>query len=272
MIRKLFIEGIILATVAFLIWFGFSQIDFMKVFRVKDNTTKLEKKVGNLIWENIQRTEDLVTEDSIVKTLDKLIIPICKANNIERDSLKIHIIDKDEVNAFALPDSHLVIYTGLINDCKNQQALQGVIGHEIAHITKNHVMKKLSKEIGFSVLATLVSGGGNNSGIMREILGTLSSSAYDRTLEKEADLTSVDYLVAAEIDPKPLADFMYQIAQENTLPAGFEWISSHPESEERARYIMEYVKTKKLKSKPTLNDQDWKAFKKKVTTYKEPEL
>jgi len=96
-----------------------------------------------LIWDEISNTEDVITNDSVVKTLDKLIIPICEANDIERDSLKIHIVQKDEINAFALPNNHLVVYTGLIEDCKKQEALQGVLGHEIAHIEKNHVMKKI---------------------------------------------------------------------------------------------------------------------------------
>lgn len=95
---------------------------------------------------------------------------------------------------------------------------------------------------------------------MKEIFRTLSSSAYDRSLEKEADITSVDYMIAANIDPKPLADFMYQMALENQMPKEMYWIASHPESEERAQYILEYIKGKKLKSKPTLSEKEWLAF------------
>ena len=48
-------------------------------------------------------------------------------------------------------------------------------------------MKKLSKEIGFSVLLSLT---GANSSMIKEVISTLSSSAYDRNLEQEADLKS----------------------------------------------------------------------------------
>ena len=102
---------------------------------------------------------------------------------------------------------------------------------------------------------------------VKEIFKTLSSSAYDRSLEKEADISSVDYMIEANIDPKPLADFMYQMAQDKALPDGFEWISTHPESEERAKYIMDYIKGKKLKSKPTLSEKEWKEFKDKTENY-----
>lgn len=264
--KKAFLQGSILAIIALLVWFGYSQIDYLKLFKVKQKSVQLEQKLGDLIWDNLQHTEDIVTNDTLVKTLDKLIKPICEANDIERDSIKVHIIAKDEVNAFALPNKHLVVYTGLITDCKRQEAVQGVLGHEIAHITHNHVMKKLSKEIGFSVLLSTVSGG-NGGQMMKEIFKTLSSSAYDRSLEKEADISSVDYMIEANIDPKPLTDFMYQMAQDKALPDGFEWISTHPESEERAKYIMDYIKGKKLKSKPTLSEKEWKEFKDKTENY-----
>jgi Zn-dependent protease with chaperone function len=74
-------------------------------------------------------------------------------------------------------------------------------------------------------------------------------------------------MIEANIDPKPLADFMYQMAQDKVLPDGFEWISTHPESEERAKYIMDYIKGKKLKSKPTLSEKEWKEFKDKTEDY-----
>ena len=121
----------------------------MKFFKVEQRTTAVENKLGDLIWDDISKMGDVITNDSIVNTLDKLLKPICDKNGIERDSIKVHIVQKDEINAFALPNNHLVVYTGLITDCKEQAALQGVLGHEIAHIENNHVMKKLSKEIGF---------------------------------------------------------------------------------------------------------------------------
>src|SRR6187549_352497 len=131
MIKKTIFQGLIIVMGFAAVWFGFSQLDFMKFFHVREHTSNLENKLGDMIWGEISRTEDVITNDTIVKTLDSLINPLCKANGIERDSLKVHIIQKNEINAFALPNNHLVIYTGLIEDCRRQEALQGVLGHEI---------------------------------------------------------------------------------------------------------------------------------------------
>ena len=121
----------------------------------------------------------------------------------------------------------------------------------------------MSKEIGYSVLLT-AAGGSKGGQVARQILKTLTSSAYDRKLEKEADITSIDYMLKAKIDPKPMADFMYQMAQDNKSDKNMEWISDHPESEARAKYILEYIKGKKLKNKQTISDKVWKNFQEQV--------
>jgi predicted Zn-dependent protease len=263
MFKKIILPGLIILIAFFGLFYGLSQIDWVSEFHVKQIRSSSENKIGELIWDEISSTEKVITNDSISKTLDKLLDPVCKNNNIERDSLKIHIIEKDEINAFALPNNHLVVYTGLITECKNQEALQGVLGHEIAHITNNHVMKKLSKEIGLTVLLS-ASTGGKGSAMVKEILKSLSSSAYDRTLEKEADITSVDYLINANINPEPFADFMFELSQQKNTFDSLYWISSHPESEERAKYILDYLKDKKYKKQTTISNTDWENYKKLI--------
>ncbi len=263
MIRKTIVQGFAILVVFFSIWFALSKIDFVSVFRLQEIQNSSENKVGDLIWDEISRTESVVENNSIREKLEALIDPICKNNNINSDSLKIHLVQKDEVNAFALPNNHLVVYTGLILKCQKQEALQGVLGHEIAHITHQHVMKKLSKEIGLSILLSATAG--EKGGVLlKEILQTLTSSAYDRSLEKEADIVSVNYLLNAGINPEPFADFIYELAQEQTLSENLYWISSHPESKERAKYILEFLKGKSFEKKKTLSDKEWESYKKQI--------
>ncbi len=258
---KIASKGLGILVAFFGIWFLLAQIDFVTIFHVKEVKSNTEKNIGDLIWEQIEKTENVIYDDSITSTLDSLLLPLCKENFIERDSLKVHIIEKDEINAFAMPDGHLVVYTGLVEASKTEEALLGVLGHEIAHIEGNHVMKKLSKEIGFSVLLSLT---GANSGMIKEVLKTLSSSAYDRSLEQEADMQSVDYMLNANIDPRPFADFMYELSIDNELHKYTYWISTHPESEARAKAILNRLKGKKLKTKPILTQKSWKRFKDQI--------
>lgn len=251
---KILIQGLGLVALGAALWFAFYQIDFMSVFNIAQNKGKTEEKLGDLIWESLEETERVVTNDSVVKPLEKLFRHLCKENDIDPESIELHVVDRSEVNAFALPGGHLVVFTGLIQDCDSESELAGVIGHEIAHIEKDHVMKKLVKELG---LAVIVSGSGQGGAIAREALHTLTSSAYDRSLETEADMTSVEYLENAQLDPSKFADFMYKMSRNSDMPDAVYWISTHPESEERALAIIDKIKGRTFKIKKVLSEKEW---------------
>lgn len=254
--KKLFLQALILAATTTLIWVGFSQIDYLKQFDIKNTSRTLEDELGDMLWKSIRKTERVVYKDSVCKPVEEIFIKITDANGIDHEKINLHIIEKGEINAFAMPGNHLVIYTGLIRDCKNPEQLAGVIGHELAHLEKGHIMKKLAKEIGFSVLVSMTSG----SEAAGEVLSSLTSSAYDRSLETEADLTAVDYLLEAKINPAPLADFMYSMS--GGSPSALYWISTHPDPEDRANEILNMLKKQKTSYEPVLENSKWQNLKK----------
>lgn len=125
-------------------------------------------------------------------------------------------------------------------------------------------MKKLIKEIGLSVLISMTTGKGGSE-IIKETAKMLSSSAFDRNLEKEADIKAVDYLVKAKINPEPFANFLYKLSdKENETTKYLTWISSHPDSKERAEYIIEYSKDKKTKYEAVMTMETWDKLKEKL--------
>jgi predicted Zn-dependent protease len=262
--KKIFFQGAISILLFFGTWFILAKIDWVSVFKVQKATDKTEEELGDLFWKIVQETEKENKIPLVVNSIDSIVSQICTSNKIERKFIKIHIINKDDVNAFALPNGHLVIYTGLIKNSDNQEELSGVIGHEIAHINLNHVMKKLVKEIGLSVLISMTTG---NSGyeVIKETAKMLSSSAFDRSLEKEADIKAVDYLVQAKINPEPFAEFLFKLSdEENSASKYLTWISTHPDSRERAEYIIEYIKDKKSKFSSVIALETWDKLKEKI--------
>lgn len=220
--------------------YGFSRVNWLSVFHLEGDV--VEEKLGKLCWDFFSGTEEFVEDEAVVQPVDSLLAHLCRANRIEKP-VKLHIVRNEEVNAFAFPDRHLVIYSSLIADCRNEMELCGVMAHELAHIEKGHVMKKLVKEIGLSVLAGVVAG--NDGGVLKETARLLSSTAYDRTLEGEADECAVDYLSRADIDPEALGDFLYRLSEEEDVPSLAEWVSTHPDSKKRSSVIWE--KAKRLK-------------------------
>ena len=126
-------------------------------------------------------------------------------------------------------------------------------------------MKKLVKEVGLSALI-LVGGGKGGGAIIQQLTKLLSSSAYDRKLETEADMNSVDYMVKANINSGTLCQFSlsHRFKSEKDVPKEVYWISTHPESEKRAQEILQHLKTKKITKRPLMQQSEWDAFKSAV--------
>jgi predicted Zn-dependent protease len=261
---KPLIQGSIVGVIFITLWLAISNINWVKIFKVEKSTDEIEVKLGDIFWEAISENEKLITNNYINNIVDSIVDDICTSNQIDKDYLKIHIIKKDDINAFALPNGHLVIYSGLIKNCSNPEELAGVISHEIAHIQLQHVMKKLIQEIGLSALISLTLGNAGSE-VISEIIHLLSSSAYDRSIEKEADLKAVDYMIKAKINPENLANFLYKLAEnENNINTYLTWLSTHPESKERSKYIIEYAKNKSKNFENIVSIYSWETLKKEI--------
>jgi len=237
------LQGLALTGSFLLLWQALDRVEWVEKLGVKAFSAATEKKIGDFLIDTLVPPGDEVNDEEIKHPTDSLARKICRENHIDSASLKIHIVKKDDINAFALPDRHLVIYTGLIKFCDSPEELCGVMAHEMAHIELEHVVQKLAKEVGLSVLISAAGGGGTE--IMKEAAKTLSSSAFDRKLEKAADFKAVDYLLKARINPEPFSDFLYKMADKNPAMANYTWLSTHPDSNERAEYILERVKASK---------------------------
>jgi predicted Zn-dependent protease len=247
--RKAVIEFVIIMFIFFCVWFSLSQIDFINEDDVKKISKSGEKKLAELILEGLDHQNKDIDASKILPYIDSIGRRICAANNVAYDSIKVHIVRNSEINAFALPDRNLVIYTGLLEDAKNAEEVAGVIGHEIGHMEKEHVMKKLVKEIGLSLLF-IVTGGNENFEVVKEAGRLLSSTAFDRSQEKEADDYAVEAMAKAEIDIEPLGNFLFRMSTSKGLPDVLVWISTHPDSKERAADI--FKKKKQFTYKPVL--------------------
>lgn len=255
--EKLLLKLIIIISSFFATWWCLRQVDWMTLFNVEEISQTTEQKLGEMYWDIYKKIEHETEDKKITIPIDSLLTRICVKNDIDRGKYKLHIIRKDDINAFALPDHHLVIFSGLIEDCENEAELCGVIAHEMAHMEKGHIMKKLIKEVGLSMLISMT-GGKSNQEITQNAIRILSSTAYDRNLESDADLTGADYLIRADIDPEAFAGFLYRMSsKEKDYPKQIFWISTHPGSEERTKAIINYIADKDYQKKMILDSVQW---------------
>lgn len=263
--KKLLFMLIVLVGIFAGIWFLVSKVDWVKLFKLEKLTQKTEQQLGDLLWESYSRGETEVNDKIVLGAVDSLVTSVCIDNKIDRKTIRLHVFEKSDINAFAFPGGRLAIYTGLIKESVNQEELIGVISHELAHIQLRHVMKKLIKEIGLSVLISIATGTGDVA-VITDIVKTLTSTAFDRNLEKQADLKAIDYMINASIDPLPMADFMERLAEKEKAPGAeyLSWMSTHPESADRAAYIRAYAGTKVQEKKKKISISTWNSVKKAV--------
>jgi len=231
-------QFVILFGAFFLVWFALSRIEFIKPERTEKLSKQKEEILGKLFIDQVLSQHDTCRIDTVVQTIQNLMYHLCRSNNIDTQSIRLHLIHHSEVNAYAFPGRHIVLHSELVQYCNNPGELAAVLAHEVAHIEKNHVMKKLTREVGI-VLITAVISGGNNGEIVGEMVHTLSSNHYSRELESEADAVAVKYLAQAGINPLGLSDFLFRLSKDQDPLIPIQWISTHPESNQRVAEILE---------------------------------
>lgn len=259
---KVITRGFLLVAILFGSWFSLRQVNWMEILGVNalmdsEFIKELETEWGEMMLDNFLAKNQQVTDSLSVAVIDSLAAKVCNANGIDKNSLNIYILENSEVNAFALPNRQLIIYSGLIEQTNTPEALCGVMAHELAHIQKGHVMQSLKREIGLGVTFKVLVGGSNFK-VIGELGKILSSSAFSRQMEQEADLIGLQYLQKAKIDPKPFASFLGNL--ENSTSETFKWISTHPYSEDRKEYILKSI-NQKNNYEQVISDKLWKEFK-----------
>lgn len=146
--------------------------------------------------------------------------------------------DDDMINAFAMPGGKIGVFSGLFKTATNQDQLAAVIGHEIAHVTRGHSLKRANSQqaatIGILAGAVASEAVRDNAGliIMGAQLGLLLP--YGRSQESESDIVGLEYMARAGFKPQASVQLWQNMAAEggSGLP---QFLSSHPSSNTRIR-------------------------------------
>jgi predicted Zn-dependent protease len=258
--KKISLHFSILTVSFFLVWLILSRIDFRSMLNVEGFSRENEQKLTEIILETVKQQHDESGSDSLKSIVRAVARRVCDSIGVTADSLTIVIMNNDEVNAFALPGRTMLVNTGLIQYCRSAEELAGVIAHEVGHMEKEHVTRKLIKEFGVAMLSTII-GGNSNRELLAELAKVISSSAYDREQERDADLFAVRALAAADIDPEHLSNFLFRLSREKgDVPRGMEWVSTHPDSKDRAAAVMTLRKEQSFRSVPIFSSP-WEDLK-----------
>ncbi len=173
----------------------------------------------------------------------------------EIDRLTVRVADSDVVNAFAVPGQQIVIFRGLLEKAHSADEVAGVLAHEIGHVKHKHALRGLTRAIGISVLASVMSGSDASQMVQQLVV-----LGFSRSMEEEADEEALKTLSEAGVDHHALAVFFERMASENEggEPAFMSFLSTHPASDARAAHIRSFSPAYDTVS--VISEEEWKAL------------
>lgn len=158
----------------------------------------------------------------------------------------------DEVNAFAMADGSIRIFSGLM-DMLDDGELRFVIGHEMGHIVKQHSRKQLRIAYAASAVRKgIAAQQGETADIARSQLGGLVErfmrAQFSQLEEKVADDYGLSFLKVQGHAPESAVAALNKLAG---LGSGHSFLSSHPDPALRAERINLQIQGKALSVEET---------------------
>ncbi|AKM08349.1 M48 family metalloprotease [Pelagerythrobacter marensis] len=192
--------------------------------------------------------------------LDEMAAPLVEAAGLQPGNVDIVLINDSSINAFVAGGQAVYIHTGLIDAADTANEVQGVIAHELGHITGGHIIRHgegASAATNISLLSLLLGVGAALAGAGEAAMGVMMAGqqaalgkylAFSRVQESSADAAGAEYLSKAGISGRgSLAffgklqnqEFRYGYSQSDE--AGF--ARTHPLSGDRIARLREVYHT-----------------------------
>jgi predicted Zn-dependent protease len=220
--------------------------DLGDVSRVSLSETR-ESALGGQIMRQVRSDKDYLNDAEINDYLNNLGDRLASANPNPTYHFQFFAVRDDSINAFALPGGFIGVHTGLIAAARNESELAGVLAHEIAHVTQNHIARMVDAQKNNTVatLAALaiaiLAARSDQSQLGQAALATAQAMSlqnqldFTREHEREADRVGLQTLASAGFDTRGMVTFFERLqmqgrVSESAAPA---YLRTHPLTYER---------------------------------------
>ena len=217
---------------------------------------KEERDLGAGVSATVRSEFGVVQDAALTKYVSLVGNVLAKASSRPDLKWEFIVLDTDGVNAFAAPGGLVHITKGALGLLKTESELAGVLGHEIAHITKKHTVNSIKRskatkmgtqEVGSrtSYLATVVAD---------LVYDNVVENKWDRGDEDDADQEGVRLANKAGYNPAGLTSFLQKLMDRNkdykgSKPNGL--FATHPDTRDRISKVTKQIKTENLASTAT---------------------
>lgn len=175
------------------------------IFGVDDEE---EREIGFAAAATLLGAAPLVQDEELQRYVNR--VGRWVASHSSRSGLewRFAVIDHPNINAFAAPGGYVFITRGLLQQLRNEGELAGVLGHEIAHVTRRHHLEALQSGARMQLVSraaeTHLAEKGVDMGDYAWVVDgakNLYTKGLDRDDELDADRIGVVLAARAGYDP-----------------------------------------------------------------------
>jgi Zn-dependent protease with chaperone function len=201
------------------------------IFAVNRVSPETEKSIGDKYYRETLHYVRVSQDPAMIARLNSLFDQLRPGLPDPNIAIQFHIIESEVPNAASLP-GHIFVTRGLFRVLSTPDELDGVLAHEVAHITQKHVLRLLvSNEGPAAVLHAVFSNSSSTVGTIAQTSQFVLGRSFSRQYEREADAMGWKYLIAANINPRGMIDAFVKFREvEGTYASKVDFLSTHPDS------------------------------------------
>lgn len=205
-----------------------------------------EHELGRLWLRQLRRQTNTINLPLANQFLENLIFRLIPHSEVKLSDFEFVIIDRAELNAFAVPGGIIGINFGILLYARDEDELSAVLAHELAHLSQRHFARQIEnaeKQQPVAIAALLASIlliASNNADagfaglVTSQAASVQSQLAYSRDWEREADRIGMKALVGAGLDPNAMPSMFQAMLQANRFnKRPPEFLLTHPVTETR---------------------------------------
>lgn len=198
---------------------------------------KGESAVGESSVKDIKKQVPFLEEKEVVAYVNEIGQKVSKSAGRDEFKYEFYLIMDDDLNAFALPGGKIFVNAGAIMKTDSEAELAGLLAHEVSHSALSHGFQLVTKGNLTSNVVSYIPYVGNTA-------SSLLVLNYSRGMEKQADIFGTQILVNSGYAADGVRNLMAklnQVNQDKDNPEPPAWISTHPNSKQRIRYMEQLI-------------------------------
>jgi predicted Zn-dependent protease len=217
---------------------------------------QFENKLGEIALTALAPKSRRCETPELREALDHIKNRLAAASGLDASAFHLYANDDPMVNAFALPGGNIVVCRGLLAKTDTPEELAGVLAHEMQHVTQQHVMRAMVREIGWAAALRLLVG--DSSTLMTA--GQVAGLSFQRADEESADREGLRMIEKARINPAGTISVFRKLGEmDSGMPGALQYLSTHPNSKARVEYLQRMAA--EIRTQPDPIPLNWSAVR-----------